>query len=383
MDSIRDREAYVDDLVIELSDPADPAPPSPPPPRKSLLGWAAVGLVAVALVAWLTPRPAVDGGPTDPDAAVPSEIAADGLPAGLSLGTLIIPTQPTRLVETGSHVGQRQLSGLHGQSNARSTVAELDGAQFLVVADTRRATSGLAGRSVAVALPELYVVTPATGTARSIARGFTSAVPSADGASALIAWDGGPWVTRLGLDPEQASEDFAAPPGRDLIGESVTGIVYATFTGVDHTMAGVEVVAADSGVVRYASGRPAVAVGRTSLALWRPGEGLVVVELHDRPPYATERPVPGVVEGSIGTAQFSRDGRYLAADVVDSPAEVHTVRVLDLSTGAWSQLPGTPVRATELRLLWNSRAGVLAVTTGARDTVLWRPGDPAAYRVPH
>jgi hypothetical protein len=339
------------------------------------LGWAAVGVVAMALVAWLATRPGSAAAPTGGD--LPTEIAAADLPAGLSLGTLVIPTSPTRLLETGSHVGQQKIDGLHGQANARYGVAELDGGQFLVDAGTRRPTSGQGGRSGTVVSSELYLVTPATGTARLIFSGFESAVPGVDGASVLLAlpYTGdSQTVLRLSVASPPVSADLTAPAGRKLIGESVAGLVYESATGTEHR--GVEVVNGDS--VRYASQSPAVAVGRTSLAVWRPGEGLVVVQLQDHPPYAAERRVPGVVAGSVGAAQFSRDGRFLAIDAVDS-ANAHTVWVLELATGRWSRLPGTPVRTDELQLLWNSEAGVLAVTTGTRDTVLWRPGEPTAY----
>ncbi len=363
----------MDDLVIELSDTADPAPPSPRPSRKSLSNWLAVGVVAVSLIAWLATRPGSAGGPTGGDA--PTELAAADLPAGLSLGTLVIPTRPTRLVQTGSHRGQRSIDGLVRSAGTTYSAAELGGGGFLVTAQPQGELS------------RLYTVSATTGRATPIISGFveapwdrvvgTSAVPGADGASVLLVLglaDRSQLVVRLDFVGESVGDDIVTPAGRELVGDSVAGLVYETGTGTEHMS--VEVV--DGGTLRYSSDGPAVAAGRTTLALWRPGEDLVVVDLHDRAPYATERRVSGVVEGSIGTAQFSRDGRYLAIDAVDD-GNAHTVSVLDLATDRWLRLPGTPVRADELHMLWNSEAGVLAVTTGARDTVLWRPGDPVAY----
>jgi hypothetical protein len=117
-------------------------------------------------------------------------------------------------------------------------------------------------------------------------------------------------------------------------------------------------------------------------------DALVLVELRDQAPYASERrvPFPGAALVPPGAApaagRFSVDGRYLAVDTVDREQQTHTVWVLDLTTDTWTQLPGTPVRTGEVHLLWNSHVGVLAVTTGSSDTVLWRPGDPVVYAAP-
>ena len=63
---------------------------------------------------------------------------------------------------------------------------------------------------------------------------------------------------------------------------------------------------------------------------------------------------------------------------------MHTVQVLDLQTGEWSTLPGTPVRVAgdedALAMAWSG--DVLGIVAANGDAVLWRPGDPVAYAVP-
>ena len=203
-------------------------------------------------------------------------------------------------------------------------------------------------------------------------------VPGADGASVLVTRTTGVrQVQRYGLDGSPWGDPVDLAEGEDLAFETVAGWVFASLDGGQLR---------DPAQPRQPGGffTPYDATP-TELAYVPWDGGLIVAGLAPGGRFTYLKPVtlPG---GSrvLASAALRGDGRRLAVHTVIPPDAAHAVHVVDLETGTWTAMPGTPVRVAAdgeaLTVAWTG--DVLAVVTATGEAVLWRPGDPQVYAVP-
>ncbi len=353
---------------------------SGPSPR-GLAARRLAALVAVmALGAWLvylerTPPPSAPAtttavevmtiAPPTIDPNLPTAIVADQLPAGIDLGTVVVPTRPPRLVDTVSGTSQ-PIVGVPDGAGTAYEVYDLGGGHFLVTVREPRGDT------------QAFLVTSPDAAAVPVAAG-DSVVVGADNTSILVTRTdqaGQRSVQRYDLAGTAVGAPVPTVADEFLDEETVAGWLFVYWDGwrLRDPVTGEEraqyryLLAAEPTTLAYA----AADGGLTAITL--AGDARDAVKVHTSPP-----PVVNVF-----AARFSPGAHYLAVHGADSTVTAHTVLVLDLATGRWTALPGTPARlGPEGRALSMAWAGdVLAVVTPDGDAVLWRPTDPAAYAVP-
>jgi hypothetical protein len=341
----------------------------------------AVGVIATALLVWLAYH-ASRPDPSDQSALAPSEppvaamspdprlpgepLMVDELVAGIDLGTLVVPTRPPQMVDTVRRTSQ-PISGLPAAPGLSYGVADLGGGRFLVTArDPYPAT-------------EAFLVTTASGVARPVVTG-DDVIPGADGVSVLVTRmdrRGLRSVQRYGLDGGAVGAPVTLRQDEAVTHDTVAGWLFVSWNGWQLRD---PATGAERG--RY---RTPLAAAPTVLAYTAEG-GVTVVGLDTGSVEAPQNmrwiAVPEAT--SLVAAVFQPAGRHLALHAVDPATARHSVLVLDLVTGKWSTLPGTPVRLaarTEaLSLSWSG--DVLSVVVPDGTVVLWRPGSPTAYAAP-
>lgn len=255
------------------------------------------------------------------------------------------------------------ISGIPIMLQGKYTVTELGGG-YLV---TSRAAYSGAGQEPPT---DAFLVTGDLGTAKLMATaGSVSA--AADGRSVLTAT--GAVVTRHGLDGSRR-EEATLPPNRTFAAETQAGFLVSTVP-----QGAWEIWDPRSGEVRhhfpqlFAASGPKVAYGTYSRAV-------TVLDLATGKKLETEIPDR---ELAVHQAMLSRDGRYLAAHLINRGQWQHLIAVLDTELSLWYAMPGSPFAAlNQLALAWSGTTLVVAYATEQPVITLWRPGDAEVYSAP-
>jgi len=87
-------------------------------------------------------------------------------------------------------------------------------------------------------------------------------------------------------------------------------------------------------------------------------------------------------ELTVHQAALSRDGRYLATQLINRGQWQHLTAVFDTKLRLWVAMPGNPFAAlNQMALAWSGSTLVLA-RTDQPAVVLWTPGEAVVYSAP-
>jgi len=337
-------------------------------PKARLVFFLVAVIVVIGLAVWVSARGTPSGPPSStsasPDATPTSggflPLWPQGPPPPASLPVLVAPAKPPRAVDParGVVIGINEISA---GPQGKYSVTEVDGGYVV----TARATYGGTGPEPPT---DAYLVTGDMSTARPIASGGSIAV-GADGHSVLAT--SGSRVTRHGLDGK-TREEVTLPRDRTLAHETVTGFIISIAQGPW------ELWDPRSGEVRYRFQQLFAASGRT-VAFGSFNRSVSVLNLSTGAQVETEIPDR---ELNVYQAALSRDGRYLAVQLINRGQWQHVIAVFDIKLEFWVTMPGTPFAAlNQMALAWAGGTLVLA-RTDQPAIVLWNPGEPLVYSAP-
>jgi hypothetical protein len=283
-------------------------------------------------------------------------------PAALAVA-VVAPVKPPRFFLPATTPAALAIAGISSMPQGKYTAAELaDG--FLVTSRPAYAGTGLEPPT------DAYLVRGDLSVARHLATAGTIAL-GADGRSVLAV--NGPSVTRVGLDGTRR-EEATLPPGRGLAVDTIAGYIIG-----NGTVGPWEIWDPRTGEVRHRFQQLFAASGGT-VAYGSHSRAITLLDLASGTRLETEIPDR---ELAVHQAALSRDGRYLAAHLINRGQWQHLIAVFDSKASLWYAMPGTPFAAlNQMALAWSGGVLVLAYTVDQPAVALWRPGDATVYGVP-